>query len=127
MSIGPHGGHMLKLFGMHVERAFGHVAYQVGSSLTEKKGWRDVDVRLILPNDEYEAYFGDPFTPEHQTQKWTIWNMAWTSFGKELTGLPIDFQIQPTKIANQVGADYDGPRSALLFVSGSALLGEPEA
>jgi hypothetical protein len=44
MGVGQPGSHLLKLFGMHVRQGFGHVAYQVGSSLTEKRGWRDVDV-----------------------------------------------------------------------------------
>ena len=56
--------YILKLqeFGGHLRRAFdGHMAYHVGSSLREKHGWRDVDVRLIIPDDEYAAMgFGDP-------------------------------------------------------------------
>lgn len=118
MGIGPHEGHMLKLFAVHVRQGFGHTPHQVGSSLTKKSGWRDVDVRLILPDDEYSVLFGDPSTPEHLTQKWVVWNLAWTALGRQMTRLPIDFQIQSESIANGEGDEYQGPRSALFFLPG---------
>lgn len=43
----------LDLFGDQVFMAFGHIPYLVGSAATQKTGWRDVDVRLILPDDEW--------------------------------------------------------------------------
>jgi hypothetical protein len=75
-------------------RGFGHTPYQVGSSLTQKRGWKDVDVRLILPDDEYATYFNDPFTPAHEGLRLMSWNLAWTMLGRYMTRLPIDFQIQ---------------------------------
>ena len=97
-------------FGEHVHRAFGHVCYHVGSSLTSKVGWRDVDVRLLLPDEEYEAMgLGDPKYP-HQNKRWVSLVLAWSAFGHSITGLPIDFQIQQTTKAN---TDDHGPRSAL--------------
>jgi hypothetical protein len=50
-------GIWLNKFGTIVTDAFGHVPYQVGSSLFTKE-WRDVDVRLILPDDEFDRRFG---------------------------------------------------------------------
>ena len=102
---------LLHEFGSHVWAAFGQPPYHVGSSLTEKT-WRDVDVRLILPDDEYEAHgFGDgkPST-EMQNAKWVAMCLAFSALGKQLTGLPIDFQIQQQTQANKA---YDGPRGAL--------------
>lgn len=99
---------MLSLFGAHVDRAFGHVAYHVGSSLTEKSGgWRDVDVRLLLPDDEFDALFGE------DEGKLLMWNLAWSALGREMTRLPIDFQFQRQTDAN---AEFSGPRSALVVL-----------
>jgi hypothetical protein len=103
-SLGPHNGWLLRLFGAHVTAAFGHTPYQVGSSLTEKAVYRDVDVRLILPDDEYDAKWDLP------TVRW-MHEMAWTALGEKLTRLPIDFQIQRETDAN---AEFEGPRSALI-------------
>ena len=114
MGVGQPGSHLLKLFGHHVRQGLGHIPSQVGSSLTQKRGWRDVDVRLILPDDEYAALFSDPLTPAHQAGKVAMWDWAWSEAGRRLTDLPIDFQIQQRTLAN---ANFEGPRSALQFVS----------
>lgn len=101
---------LLEEFGEHVRRAFGHMCYHVGSSLFEKSGWRDVDVRLILPDDEYERMeLGDPEHP-HFNKRWVSLVLAWSAFGKAMTGLPIDFQIQQQSHANK---KWPGNRSAL--------------
>jgi hypothetical protein len=114
MGVGPHEGHLLKLFGMEVRRGFGHACYQVGSSVKQKSGWRDVDVRLLLPDDEYAMYFGDP-RPEHRSPRLRAWNLAWTMLGRQMTGLPIDFQIQQVTLANE---EFGGGwRSALIIAS----------
>ena len=47
----------LEQFGSLVWEAFGHPPYLVGSAIMGKQ-WRDVDVRLILPDDEWDALFG---------------------------------------------------------------------
>ena len=105
----------LSEFGSQVWSAFGHPPYLVGSALMGK-AWRDVDVRLILPDDEYAACFPDD--PEgksqHQDGKWVALVMAFAALGKQLTGLPIDFQIQQQSRANAL---YAGPRSALGIVN----------
>ena len=50
-------GIWLNKFGTIVTDAFGQVPYQVGSSL-HTKAWRDVDVRLIMPDAEFDRWFG---------------------------------------------------------------------
>ena len=100
----------LESFGALLSDAFdGEVPYQVGSSL-ETTAWRDVDVRVMLDDEQYEAMgFGDPERP-HSNAKWVAWVLAFSALGTAMTGLPIDFQIQQTSHAN---AKDDGPRSAL--------------
>lgn len=110
MGVGMPASLRLQEFGEHLLRAFGDVAYHVGSSLGDKHGWRDVDVRLILSDDDYKARgFGDPKNA-HANKRWVSTVLAWTTFGRELTGLPIDFQIQQRTAAN---AEFNGPRSVL--------------
>lgn len=113
MGVGMPQTIRLQEFGEHVRRAFGHIPYHVGSSLTEKSGWRDVDVRLILDDAEYAAAgYGEP-DREHQNPKWVSTILAWSAFGKALTDLPIDFQIQQRSHAN---AKYPHRRSALFSI-----------
>lgn len=113
MGVGMPTVLLLHEFGSKVWDAFGHVPYHVGSSLDLKTGWRDVDVRLILPDDEYAALgFGAPGRPS-QNAKWVAMCLAFSLLGKEMTGLPIDFQIQQMTRANE---EFEGNRSALGMV-----------
>ena len=100
-------GIWLNKFGVIVADFFGHVPYHVGSSL-DRKDWRDVDVRVILPDDEYEAMFGK--VANYTNPKVAAITSAFSELGKAMTGLPIDFQIQRTSHANE---KYPGKRSAL--------------
>jgi hypothetical protein len=95
----------LDLFADQVWNAFGHCPYLVGSVLHTTE-WRDVDVRLILPDDEYEKMFPDcDPRDEHRCSKWVALCIAFSCLGKEMTGLPIDFQIQQQTHANKEFAD----------------------
>jgi hypothetical protein len=105
-------GIWLNKFGVLVSDYFGHTPYQVGSSL-ETKAWRDVDVRLILPDNEFEARFGKIQSCQVNTKLAAV-TLAFAALGKEMTGLPIDFQIQSQSHANE---KYPGKRSALLQVN----------
>lgn len=112
MGVGFPATLLLHEFGSQVWSAFGHPPYHVGSSMPaiNKTGWRDVDVRLILDDEEYEAMgLGDPAQPQQNT-KWCAICLAWSIFGQQLTGLPIDFQIQQQTHANKA---FDGARSAI--------------
>jgi hypothetical protein len=119
MSIGMPASVLLLDFGEKIYHAFDrHVAYHVGSSLSPGKkftGWRDVDVRLILPNDVYEAmHFGDPAYP-HSNAKWVATCMAWSCYGRHLTALPIDFQVQQQSDANRQFSSKNGHYRSALF------------
>jgi hypothetical protein len=110
MSTGMPQGIWLAKFGVIIRDYFGHVPYHVGSSL-DRKDWRDVDVRLILPDDEFEQRFGKGST--YVNKKLAAITLAFCALGKQMTGLPIDFQIQPESHANEA---YPFKRSALLEV-----------
>lgn len=87
-------------FGSQVWAAFGTPPYLVGSVLRTTK-WRDVDVRLILDDEEYQAMgLGDPNYQQHNG-KWVSLCMAYSALGHKMTGLPIDFQIQQQTWANK--------------------------
>ncbi len=104
----------LQDFGQLVLEAFGEVAYHVGSSL-EGPGWRDVDVRVILSDEHYAAMeLGDPTAP-HCNAKWCALTKVFSAYGKAMTGLPIDFQIQQQTYANTAKCNR-GHRGALFRV-----------
>lgn len=122
MSIGQPQGMLLNEFGERCRAAFGHVAYHVGSSLEAmgKKGphtWRDVDVRLMLPDEEWDRMgLGNPDNP-HNNAKWRTLCIVFSDYGRRTTGLPIDFQLQQTSHANQNYSRKQGcQRSALIVV-----------
>lgn len=113
MGVGMPADLLLEEFGYQVWCAFGETPYHVGSSVFGKQ-WRDVDVRLLLPDEEYERLgLGDPAHP-HENAKWVSLVMAFSALGKTMTGLPIDFQIQQQSYANEHYKQEEGCiRSAL--------------
>jgi len=118
VSVGQPQGMLLNEFGERLRAAFGEVAYQVGSSLGEKTvGWRDVDVRVMLDDEVWEAsWLGEPANP-HGSPKWRAFAIVFSDYGRHLTGLPIDFQLQQRSHANLNYSREKGcNRSALIVV-----------
>ena len=113
MGVGMPADLYLEEFGHQLWAAFGQTAYHVGSSVFGKE-WRDVDVRLLLPDEEYERIgLGDPANP-HENAKWVSLVMAYSALGRTMTGLPVDFQIQQQSYANEHYSQKEGCiRSAL--------------
>lgn len=99
----------LNAFGREIDEAFGHLPYLVGSA-ARGKTWRDVDVRLMLPDDEFDALFPGHAKPDRVDGRWALLCAAISELGKLRTGLPMDFQIQRTSDANAL---YSGIRHAL--------------
>lgn len=88
---------------------FGYGVYQVGSSL-QHGNYRDVDLRCILPDEEYDKmFFDDP-----QQRKVKFINVAISEWISARTGLPIDFQFQREEQAN---LKFTGPRNAVGLTS----------
>lgn len=108
---------LLEMFGQWVREAFGATAYHVGSSIHGKQ-WRDVDVRLMLPDDEFAALFPGYEFGKQGDAKWALLCAALSELGQRLTGLPVDFQIQSVTDGNRL---YPKPRNPLrLFTHASA-------
>lgn len=109
VGVGMPAGIRLDLFGARIFDAYGQYPYLVGSAATSKT-WRDVDVRLMLADNVFDLMF-----PNYQ--RWNQHDPAWglicdalSELAKQMTGLPVDFQIQRTSDAN---ARYHGVRNAL--------------
>lgn len=87
----------------------GYGCYLVGSAL-ERADWRDVDVRYILGDDEFSALF--PRAGQHweHDPRWLLLIVSISGWLSNVTGLPVDFQIQPQTHANE---RHLGPRSAM--------------
>lgn len=79
--------------------------FHVGSSLTVPD-YRDVDLRCILPNKEFDQMFHG----EQRDAKLKFLNVAISEWIQARTGLPIDFQFQRMTDANE---EFKGTRNAV--------------
>lgn len=112
IGVGMPGWLLLNRFGQVVFEAFGAWPYLVGSA-AKSKTWRDVDVRLILSDKEFERWCGKLEVPRALNLRWNAFCLAFTYLGQHITGLPIDFQIDQRTDANK---KYKGePRVALIM------------
>lgn len=87
-----------------IEEAFGEYPYLVGTA-ADNKAFRDVDVRLILDDEKYDAL-------RSATGKDAVAFLGF-AIGEYLaarTGLPIDFQLQRETEANE---KHKGTRNPL--------------
>jgi len=95
-----------------IAQAFNGGVFLVGSCL-ERRDYRDVDVRAILDDEEYDRLF-----PDCHQQHNALWSVMCSSISLYLSqhsGLPVDFQIQKRSKANET---EHGRRNALgLFIS----------
>ncbi len=87
----------LHLFATIVIDAFGYAPFLMGSAAVGKD-WRDVDVRVIVPDDWFAEQFGTVDSAHPGGERWTAMCMAFSALGTKMTGLPIDFQIQPESL-----------------------------
>lgn len=106
----------LDLACMQINDAFGDFGcYLVGSAL-DRPNWRDVDVRFIMRDEEFAALFPDATVFEdgggcwEQNSRWLLLTVSISGWLSGVTGLKVDFQIQPQKHAN---ARHPGKRHSL--------------
>lgn len=82
----------LHMWARELANIFGtHSIYQVGSSL-QKRDYHDVDVRVLLEDDEYDRWFAPcpSWRNEHASPRWVGVTLAFTQWGREVTGLRRD-------------------------------------
>lgn len=97
-TLSPPVLHRLDLACTRISEVFGGFSgpFLVGSVQQRTAGpGSDVDLRLILPDEEYDAMFAG--TPDGFA---TLLDFALSAYVRELTGLPIDFQVQRMTEAN---------------------------
>lgn len=98
-TLSPPVLHRLDLACQHISDVFGgwNGPFLVGSVQERTAGpSSDVDVRLILNDDDYDALMAG--TPDGFA---TLLDFALGSYVREITGLPIDFQVQRMTEANK--------------------------
>lgn len=99
-----------------ISEAFGFGCYLVGSSL-KRLDHRDVDIRCILADEEFDRMFpGAKGSGDWTHGGWSILCSAVSEWLKSRTGLRIDFQFQKQTDANKLFSSKDGHhRNALGF------------
>jgi hypothetical protein len=102
-----------------LQAAFGDGSgvYLVGSSL-KTRDYRDVDVRCIMPDEEFERLFPGCPNNRYLHALWCVMCSTISLWLSKHTDLPIDFQIQSMEEANRLYPTAEGnPRNFLgLFV-----------
>lgn len=83
---------LLNQFGAMVQSAFVYYPFLVGSALITKTP-RDIDIRLILPDSNFESLYGKDLN-KHLTG-WATTCIVWSAYGTQMVGKPVDFQIVP--------------------------------
>ena len=110
--VGMPAGMRLDAFGQWLYDAFDETAYLCGSA-TQGKTWRDVDVRIMLDDDRFDALFPGYASAHQNDAKWALLCAAVSELGRVQTGLPIDFQFQRASDAN---SKYRGVREPLMML-----------
>jgi len=110
--VGAPACFVLELACQDLNRAFDGQCYLVGSAL-EREDWRDIDVRLMMGDAEFDALFPSGCREQGTWEfdaRWLVLTTAISAQLSQRTGLPVDFQFQPTTHANQ---SHKGQRNAL--------------
>ena len=73
-----------------VEQSFNETPFLVGSAAVSRD-FRNVDIRVIMNDEKYNVLFG----PEKACRPfWNLVCVSISSYLRQATGLPVDFQIQ---------------------------------
>jgi hypothetical protein len=90
--------------------AFGAHIYLVGSAI-ERREYRDVDVRCILPDEDFDRLFPGLSGNPSRDALWSVMCSAISLQLSQHSGLPVDFQIQQQTECNTWSSGR--PRHAL--------------
>lgn len=111
--LGPHEFMLLDRWGQQVHEAFDERPYLVGSVERGERDWRDVDVRMLIPDNAGWLLEFDDMDSAMQSIRLRTINLAISLWGRHVTGLPIDFQFQPASEFHS----YDGEIRGALGIS----------
>lgn len=103
-AFSPRQMFLLDLACKPIEEGIGST-FLVGTSASGRQEYRDVDVRTILPDDQYDA-----LTDVIAAEGVAFLGLAIGEYLHSLTGLPIDYQIQRQTEANE---RHTGRRNSL--------------
>lgn len=104
-SLSPHDFRLLDQWGRQLQEVFGETPYLVGSVARAARDPRDVDVRMLLPE-------GAGWIAATRLRLLHV-NLSVTMWGRQVTGLPVDFQFQPPNDFHT----YDDERRSALGIS----------
>lgn len=77
-----------------------------GSSIT-RRDFRDVDVRMMMWDAEFDRFFKDP-EAGYLNPLWSLLCTTLSAYLSQQSGLPVDFQIQRMTQANEAHSRKDG-------------------
>lgn len=101
----------------------GFGCFLVGSSLV-KRDWRDVDVRFIMDDGEFDLMFPNSAGKAEGSwvydAKWSLLCAALAEWLSKVSGLPVDFQFQRQTQANEKYPSREHSRSAIGLVFATA-------
>lgn len=113
--VGSPGFFLLNQACVAVNAAFDTTCFLVGSAASFPT-WRDVDVRAILPDEQFARLFPGINAQPRLHPFWSLVCSSTSLWLGQATGLPVDFQVQ----SHTVSCQYQGnPRVPLgLFMAG---------
>ena len=109
-SLSPQDFMLLDQWGRQLDEAFGETPYLVGSVARAADHYRDVDVRMDSPH----------IWLTKSKVRLRAMNLAISLWGRQVTGLSIDFQFQHGKEFHE----HDGERRSALGISTRVALQE---
>lgn len=86
--------------------------YLVGSAGT-RKDWRDVDVRQIISDDEFQERFGEFVEPYDRNKFLRAFNIGVSAAMRSYCNLPVDYQVQPITKANELYPSPENRRNSI--------------
>lgn len=104
---------------VRITEAFDAHPHVVGS-VNQRADFRDVDVRSILPDEEFDALF------EGRAFLWSLLCLSVSEYLRAATGLPVDYQVQKMSVANEKypeGARWGVGHRARLYAGGGDATG----
>jgi hypothetical protein len=74
--------------------------FLVGSA-TERRDFRDVDLRMMFRDEDFAKLFPDAGEHWEHDSRWLLLTSAISAWLSQRSGLPVDFQFQPMTWANK--------------------------